>query len=74
LATHTRYPDIKRWAQSTGRRSVQLWLAAETVDALDRLCRERDVKRAALLDSLVNEAECAKRPAATSNRARRIDP
>ena len=56
MATHARYADIKRWAESTGRRSIQLWMPKEAVRALDRLCRERGVRRAELLDSLINEA------------------
>ena len=56
MATHTRYADIKRWAQATGRRSIQLWMARDTVQVLDRLCQERNVGRAELLDSLISEA------------------
>jgi hypothetical protein len=57
MATHTRYPDIKKWAESTGRRSIQLWMPKETVRVLDRLCRERGVRRAELLDSLISETD-----------------
>jgi hypothetical protein len=56
MAAHARYADIKRWAEATGRRSIQLWMPRETVTAMDRLCRERGVKRAELLSSLINEA------------------
>ena len=56
MATQTRYADIKRWAQATGRRSIQLWMPKDAVRRLDQLCRERNLGRAELLDSLINEA------------------
>ncbi len=56
MATHTRYADIKRWAESTGRCSIQLWMPKDAICALDRLCRERGVGRVELLDALINEA------------------
>jgi len=56
MAAHTRYAEIKEWAAVTGRRSIQLWMAKDTVRVLDRLCQERGVRRAELLDSLINEA------------------
>jgi hypothetical protein len=56
MATHTRYAEIKKWAQITGRCSIQLWMAKDTVRVLDRLCQERGVRRAELLDFLINEA------------------
>jgi len=56
MATHARYPEIKKWAEATGRRSIQLWMASDTVNLLDRLCRERNMGKAELLDSLINGA------------------
>jgi hypothetical protein len=56
MAAHARYADIKRWAEATGRRSIQLWIAKETVAAMDRLCQERGVKRAELLSLLISQA------------------
>ena len=56
MATHSRYADIKKWADTTGRRSIQLWMAKDTVSVLDRLCRERNVGRAELIDALISEA------------------
>jgi hypothetical protein len=57
MATHTRYPDIKKWAESRERRSIQLWMPKETIGALDRLCRERGLRRAERLDSLIREVD-----------------
>ena len=61
MVTHTRYVEIKKWAQATGRRSIQLWMPKDTVRVLDRLCREREMRRAELLDSLINQVsgECS---------------
>ena len=56
MATHSRYADIKKWADATGRRSIQLWMSKDTVSVLDRLCRERNVGRAELIDALISEA------------------
>ena len=56
MATHSRYADIKKWADTTGRRSIQLWMSKDTVSVLDRLCRERKVGRAELIDALISEA------------------
>ena len=56
MATHSRYADIKKWADTTGRRSIQLWMSKDTVSVLDRLCRERNVGRAELIDALISEA------------------
>ena len=56
MATHTRYPEIKQWAETTGRRSIQLWMPQDTVQALERLCHAQGLRRAELLDSLINEA------------------
>jgi hypothetical protein len=55
MATHTEYPEIKRWAERTGRRSVQMWLREETLRALDDLCRERALGRAAMLDAMIGD-------------------
>jgi len=56
MATHKRYAEIDNRAQSTGRRSIQLWMAKDTVPVLDWPCREHGVRRAELLDPLINEA------------------
>ena len=70
MATHARYPEIKKWAESTGRRSVQLWMPEETIRALDRLCEERGVRRAELLGSLIREADARNRSGDAALRAR----
>ena len=69
MATHSRYVDIKKWAETTNRRSIQLWLPKHTVHVLDRLFRERGVRRAELLDSLINAAS---REANTAREAERL--
>lgn len=69
MATHTRYADIKRWAQATGRRSIQLWMQNEAVRRLDHLCRERKVGRAELLDSLISAASRVSVPDPEAQRA-----
>jgi hypothetical protein len=74
LATHTRYPEIKKWAQSTGRRSIQLWMPKDTVQVLDRLCRERGMRRAELLDSLINEASGESSVAREAERTQGLQP
>ena len=56
MATHSRYAEIKKWAQATGRRSIQLWMAKDTVRVLDRLCGEHGLGRAELLEALISEA------------------
>ena len=73
MATHTRYAEIKRWAESSGRRSIQLWMPKEAIHALDRLCRERGVGRAELLDALINEAEVANRSGDSGERPKRVE-
>jgi len=69
MATHSRYADTKKWPETTNRRSIQLRLPKHTVDVLDRLCRERGVKLAELLDSLINAAS---REANTAREAERL--
>jgi hypothetical protein len=56
MTAHARYDEIKRWAEATGRRSIELWMAKATASAMDRRCRERGVKRAELLSSPISEA------------------
>ena len=73
MATHTRYAEIKRWAQSTGRRSIQLWLPEKALHALDRMCRERGVGRAKLLDALIRGADVANRSDDAAERPKRVD-
>jgi hypothetical protein len=74
LATHTRSHEIKKWAQSTDRRSIRLWMPKDTVRMLDRLCEERAMRRADLLDSRINEADGAERPDDAQNVARSHQP
>jgi hypothetical protein len=70
MATHTRYAGIKKWAAVTGRRSIQLWMAQDTVRVLDGLGRKRHLGRAELLDALITEAS---RDKATPSAARPAD-
>ena len=49
MATPTRYAKIKKWAQATDKRSIQLWMPKDAIRLLDQLCRERKVGRAALI-------------------------
>jgi hypothetical protein len=69
MATQTRYADIKRWAEATDRRSIQLWMPKEAVRRLDQLCRERKVGRAELLDSLISAASGVSVPDPEAQRA-----
>jgi hypothetical protein len=69
MATQTRYADIKRWAEATDRRSIQLWMPKEAVRRLDQLCRERKVVRAELLDSLISAASRVSVPDPEAQRA-----
>ena len=73
MATHARYADIKKWAESTGRRSIQLWMPDDAVCALDRLCRERGVRWAELLDSLISEADRGNRSDEAAEGAKVLD-
>ena len=71
MPTHARYAEIKKWADATGRRSIQLWMARDTVSLLDRLCRERGVRRAEVLDSLISAASVEYLTDSETRRARR---
>ena len=41
LSFSTNHP--RRWAESSSKRSIRLWMRKDPIHALDRLCRERGV-------------------------------
>ena len=71
MATHTRYAEIKEWAQATGRRSIQLWMPTDAIRLLDQLCGERKVGRAERLSSLISAATCEYRADREAEKAQR---
>jgi hypothetical protein len=66
MAAQTSYAEIKRWAERTGRRSVQMWLREDALRRLDRLCGELDVGRAELIEVLVRDVDARARTVRSS--------